>query len=130
MPTPPGKGNGGGKPPKSKRSGPKPTGKGTKGPGKSGGKGKATKEARATSWYFRRYGGRVLCRTARHTTRHSRPERDVLGLLTGRPLGHPEVHTLGGSGAQLAVNGHDALCLAKDRSRAAVSLSGGANKVT
>ncbi|MGX1561376.1 hypothetical protein [Streptomyces sp. NPDC055506] len=41
-----------------------------------------------------------------------------------------QVDTLGGSGAQLAVNGHDVLCLAKDRSHAAVSPSGGVNKVT
>ncbi|MEW2611315.1 LamG-like jellyroll fold domain-containing protein [Streptomyces sp. NPDC047880] len=41
-----------------------------------------------------------------------------------------QVDTLGGSGARLCVNGHDVLRLAKDRSRAAVSLSGGVNKVT
>ncbi|MFD8236697.1 LamG-like jellyroll fold domain-containing protein [Streptomyces sp. NPDC059696] len=41
-----------------------------------------------------------------------------------------QVDTLGGSGARLSVNGHDVLRLAKDRSRAAVSLSGGVNKVT
>ncbi|MFJ7334200.1 LamG-like jellyroll fold domain-containing protein [Streptomyces sp. NPDC101116] len=41
-----------------------------------------------------------------------------------------QVDTLGGGGARLSVNGHDVLRLAKDRSRAAVSLSGGVNKVT
>ncbi|MEU3888991.1 LamG-like jellyroll fold domain-containing protein [Streptomyces sp. NPDC029041] len=38
--------------------------------------------------------------------------------------------TLGGTGARLSVNGHDVLRLAKGRSSAAVSLSGGVNKVT
>jgi hypothetical protein len=41
-----------------------------------------------------------------------------------------KVDTLAGSGAGLAVNGHDVLRLAKGRSRVAVSLSGGVNKVT
>jgi hypothetical protein len=41
-----------------------------------------------------------------------------------------EVDTLGGTGARLSVNGHDVLRLAKGRSSAAVSLSGGVNKVT
>ncbi|MFJ4240407.1 LamG-like jellyroll fold domain-containing protein [Streptomyces iakyrus] len=41
-----------------------------------------------------------------------------------------EVATLGGAGARLSVNGHDVLRLAKGRSSAAVSLSGGVNKVT
>ncbi|MET7693944.1 LamG-like jellyroll fold domain-containing protein [Streptomyces sp. NPDC005483] len=41
-----------------------------------------------------------------------------------------DVDTLGGSGARLTVNGHDVLRLAKDRSRVAISLSGGVNKVT
>ncbi|MFF8193343.1 LamG-like jellyroll fold domain-containing protein [Streptomyces bobili] len=41
-----------------------------------------------------------------------------------------EVDTLGGTGARLSVNGHDVLRLAKGRNRAAVSLSGGINKVT
>ncbi|MFE9029548.1 LamG-like jellyroll fold domain-containing protein [Streptomyces iakyrus] len=41
-----------------------------------------------------------------------------------------EVGTLGGTGARLSVNGHDVLRLAKGRSSAAVSLSGGVNKVT
>ncbi|MFF8934469.1 LamG-like jellyroll fold domain-containing protein [Streptomyces paradoxus] len=41
-----------------------------------------------------------------------------------------KVDTLGGSGARLSVNGHDVLRLAKGRSSAAVSLSGGVNKVT
>ncbi|MFF8017997.1 LamG-like jellyroll fold domain-containing protein [Streptomyces sp. NPDC007929] len=41
-----------------------------------------------------------------------------------------KVDTLGGSGARLAVNGHDVLRLAKGSTRAAVSLSGGVNKVT
>ncbi|MFJ5998840.1 LamG-like jellyroll fold domain-containing protein [Streptomyces sp. NPDC092370] len=40
------------------------------------------------------------------------------------------VDTLGGTGARLSVNGHDVLRLAGNRSRAAVSLSGGVNKVT
>ncbi|MFF5369958.1 LamG-like jellyroll fold domain-containing protein [Streptomyces sp. NPDC013187] len=40
------------------------------------------------------------------------------------------VDTLGGTGARLSVNGHDVLRLAKGRSSAAVSLSGGVNKVT
>ncbi|MFC9678555.1 LamG-like jellyroll fold domain-containing protein [Streptomyces sp. NPDC056948] len=40
------------------------------------------------------------------------------------------VDTLGGTGARLAVNGHDVLRLAKNRSSVAVSLSGGVNKVT
>ncbi|WP_328338628.1 LamG-like jellyroll fold domain-containing protein [Streptomyces violaceus] len=38
--------------------------------------------------------------------------------------------TLGGTGARLAVNGHDVLRLAGNRSSVAVSLSGGVNKVT
>ncbi|MEU0177152.1 LamG-like jellyroll fold domain-containing protein [Streptomyces massasporeus] len=41
-----------------------------------------------------------------------------------------KVDTLGGSGARLSVNGHDVLRLAKGSTRAAVSLSGGVNKVT
>ncbi|MET7514859.1 LamG-like jellyroll fold domain-containing protein [Streptomyces sp. NPDC005480] len=41
-----------------------------------------------------------------------------------------KVDTLAGSGAGLAVNGHDVLRLAKGRSSVAVSLSGGVNKVT
>ena len=41
-----------------------------------------------------------------------------------------EVDTLGGTGARLSVNGHDVLRLTKGSSRAAVSLSGGVNKVT
>ncbi|MFF5314642.1 LamG-like jellyroll fold domain-containing protein [Streptomyces massasporeus] len=41
-----------------------------------------------------------------------------------------EVDTLGGTGARLSVNGHDVLRLAKGSARAAVSLSGGVNKVT
>jgi hypothetical protein len=41
-----------------------------------------------------------------------------------------KVDTLGGTGARLSVNGHDVLRLAKGRSSAAVSLSGGVNKVT
>ncbi|TLS45313.1 carbohydrate-binding protein [Streptomyces montanus] len=41
-----------------------------------------------------------------------------------------KVDTLGGSGARLSVNGHDVLRLAEGRSSAAVSLSGGVNKVT
>ncbi|SMQ21569.1 Carbohydrate binding module (family 6) [Streptomyces sp. Ag82_O1-12] len=41
-----------------------------------------------------------------------------------------KVDTLGGTGARLSVNGHDVLRLAKGRTRAAVSLSGGVNKVT
>ncbi|MET8077822.1 LamG-like jellyroll fold domain-containing protein [Streptomyces sp. NPDC005303] len=41
-----------------------------------------------------------------------------------------DVETLGGTGARLSVNGHDVRRLAKDRSRVAVSLSGGVNKVT
>ncbi|MFD5161605.1 LamG-like jellyroll fold domain-containing protein [Streptomyces hawaiiensis] len=41
-----------------------------------------------------------------------------------------QVDTLGGAGARLSVNGHDVLRLAKGRSSAAVSLSGGVNKVT
>ncbi|MFE8958552.1 LamG-like jellyroll fold domain-containing protein [Streptomyces iakyrus] len=41
-----------------------------------------------------------------------------------------EVATLGGAGARLSVNGHDVLRLAKGRTSAAVSLSGGVNKVT
>ncbi|MFD9935151.1 LamG-like jellyroll fold domain-containing protein [Streptomyces massasporeus] len=41
-----------------------------------------------------------------------------------------QVDTLGGSGARLSVNGHDVLRLAKGSTRAAVSLSGGVNKVT
>ncbi|MEU0215102.1 LamG-like jellyroll fold domain-containing protein [Streptomyces sp. NPDC006265] len=41
-----------------------------------------------------------------------------------------EVDTLGGTGARLSVNGHDVLRLAKGSSSAAVSLSGGVNKVT
>lgn len=41
-----------------------------------------------------------------------------------------QVDTLGGTGARLSVNGHDVLRLAKGRSSAAVSLSGGVNKVT
>lgn len=41
-----------------------------------------------------------------------------------------EVDTLGGTGARLSVNGHDVRRLAKGSSRAAVSLSGGVNKVT
>ncbi|MEU1003877.1 LamG-like jellyroll fold domain-containing protein [Streptomyces tibetensis] len=40
------------------------------------------------------------------------------------------VDTLGGTGARLSVNGHDVMRLAKGRSSAAVSLSGGVNKVT
>ncbi|MFF0003388.1 LamG-like jellyroll fold domain-containing protein [Streptomyces tibetensis] len=40
------------------------------------------------------------------------------------------VDTLGGTGTRLSVNGHDVLRLAKGRSSAAVSLSGGVNKVT
>jgi hypothetical protein len=40
------------------------------------------------------------------------------------------VDTLGGTGARLSVDGHDVLRLAKGRSRVAVSLSGGINKVT
>lgn len=41
-----------------------------------------------------------------------------------------KVDTLGGTGARLSVNGHDVLRLAKGSTRAAVSLSGGVNKVT
>ncbi|MFF9121655.1 LamG-like jellyroll fold domain-containing protein [Streptomyces massasporeus] len=41
-----------------------------------------------------------------------------------------QVDTLGGTGARLSVNGHDVLRLAKGSTRAAVSLSGGVNKVT
>ncbi|MEW2812070.1 LamG-like jellyroll fold domain-containing protein [Streptomyces massasporeus] len=41
-----------------------------------------------------------------------------------------KVDTLGGTGARLSVNGHDILRLAKGSTRAAVSLSGGVNKVT
>ena len=41
-----------------------------------------------------------------------------------------EVDTLGGTGARLSVTGHDVRRLAKGSSRAAVSLSGGVNKVT
>ncbi|PNG19930.1 LamG-like jellyroll fold domain-containing protein [Streptomyces cahuitamycinicus] len=41
-----------------------------------------------------------------------------------------EVDTLGGTGSRLAVNSHDVLRLTKGRSSAAVSLSGGVNKVT
>ena len=41
-----------------------------------------------------------------------------------------EVDTLGGTGARLSLNGHDVLRLTKGSSRAAVSLSGGVNKVT
>ncbi|MBZ9644698.1 LamG-like jellyroll fold domain-containing protein [Streptomyces sp. PSKA30] len=41
-----------------------------------------------------------------------------------------KVDTLAGSGAKLAVNGHDVLRLSRDKSSAAVSLSGGVNKVT
>ncbi|MFD7402046.1 LamG-like jellyroll fold domain-containing protein [Streptomyces sp. NPDC059866] len=41
-----------------------------------------------------------------------------------------KVDALAGSGARLSVNGHDVLRLAKGRSSAAVSLSGGVNKVT
>ncbi|MEV5440863.1 LamG-like jellyroll fold domain-containing protein [Streptomyces sp. NPDC052682] len=41
-----------------------------------------------------------------------------------------KVDTLGGTGARLAVNGHEVLRLGKDRSAVAVSLSGGVNKVT
>ncbi|MEU1916789.1 LamG-like jellyroll fold domain-containing protein [Streptomyces massasporeus] len=41
-----------------------------------------------------------------------------------------KVDTLGGTGALLSVNGHDVLRLAKGSTRAAVSLSGGVNKVT
>ncbi|MFD5267896.1 LamG-like jellyroll fold domain-containing protein [Streptomyces sp. NPDC058335] len=41
-----------------------------------------------------------------------------------------KVDTLGGTGARLSVNGHDVLRLAKGRNSAAVSLSGGINKVT
>lgn len=41
-----------------------------------------------------------------------------------------KVDTLGGTGARLSVNGHDVLSLAKGRNSAAVSLSGGINKVT
>ncbi|WP_329331919.1 Ig-like domain-containing protein [Streptomyces sp. NBC_00663] len=41
-----------------------------------------------------------------------------------------DVDTLGGTGARLAVNGHDVLHLAKGRSSVAVSLAGGLNKVT
>jgi hypothetical protein len=40
------------------------------------------------------------------------------------------VDALAGTGARLSVNGHDVLRLAGTRSRAAVSLSGGVNKVT
>ncbi|MBG0850450.1 Ig-like domain-containing protein [Streptomyces spinoverrucosus] len=40
------------------------------------------------------------------------------------------VDTLGGTNARLSVNGHDVLRLVKGRSSAAVSLSGGVNKVT
>lgn len=40
------------------------------------------------------------------------------------------VHTLGGTSARLSVNGYDVLRLAKGRSSAVVSLSGGVNKVT
>ncbi|MER5224935.1 LamG-like jellyroll fold domain-containing protein [Streptomyces flaveus] len=41
-----------------------------------------------------------------------------------------KVDTLGGSGARLSVNGHDVLRLSKGSSSAAVSLTGGVNKVT
>ncbi|MFD5912979.1 LamG-like jellyroll fold domain-containing protein [Streptomyces massasporeus] len=41
-----------------------------------------------------------------------------------------QVDALGGTGARLSVNGHDVLRLAKGSTRAAVSLSGGVNKVT
>ncbi|MBB4717596.1 hypothetical protein BJ965_007478 [Streptomyces luteogriseus] len=41
-----------------------------------------------------------------------------------------KVDTLGGTGARLSVNGHDVLRLAKGGGGAAVSLSGGVNKVT
>ncbi|PTH85652.1 cellulosome enzyme [Streptomyces sp. A244] len=41
-----------------------------------------------------------------------------------------KVDTLGGTGARLSVNGQEVLRLAKGRSSAAVSLSGGVNKVT
>ncbi|MFI1414334.1 LamG-like jellyroll fold domain-containing protein [Streptomyces sp. NPDC020707] len=41
-----------------------------------------------------------------------------------------KVDTLKGTGARLAVNGHDVLRLAKSRNSVAVSLSGGVNKVT
>lgn len=41
-----------------------------------------------------------------------------------------KVDTLGGTGARLSVNGHEVLRLAKGSTRAAVSLSGGVNKVT
>jgi hypothetical protein len=40
------------------------------------------------------------------------------------------VDTLAGAGARLSVNGHDVLRLSKGTSRAAVSLTGGVNKVT
>ncbi|MFJ2923681.1 LamG-like jellyroll fold domain-containing protein [Streptomyces massasporeus] len=41
-----------------------------------------------------------------------------------------KVDTLAGTGARLSVNGHEVLRLAKGSTRAAVSLSGGVNKVT
>ncbi|GAB2969907.1 Ig-like domain-containing protein [Streptomyces pseudoechinosporeus] len=41
-----------------------------------------------------------------------------------------KVDTLGGSGARMSVNGHDVLRLGKGSSSAAVSLTGGVNKVT
>ncbi|GAA2649393.1 LamG-like jellyroll fold domain-containing protein [Streptomyces vastus] len=41
-----------------------------------------------------------------------------------------KVDTLGGTGARLSVNGHDVLRLSKGSSSAAVSLTGGVNKVT
>ncbi|MFJ8537998.1 LamG-like jellyroll fold domain-containing protein [Streptomyces sp. NPDC093591] len=41
-----------------------------------------------------------------------------------------KVDTLGGTGARLAVNGHDVLRLSKGKRSVAVSLSGGVNKVT
>ncbi|MFE0256665.1 LamG-like jellyroll fold domain-containing protein [Streptomyces sp. NPDC059010] len=41
-----------------------------------------------------------------------------------------KVDTLGGTGARLAVNGHDVLSLSQGRRSVAVSLSGGVNKVT
>ncbi|GAB2745265.1 Ig-like domain-containing protein [Streptomyces bullii] len=61
------------------------------------------------------------------------PKKGTATFWVYSPADHEatlEVDTLGGTGARLSVNGHDVLRLTKDRSRAAVSLSGGVNKVT